>query len=89
MASRENKLEITYKEIESISKLSEIDKQLLDLAIRASERAYAPYSAFRVGSAVLLEGGIVISGSNQENAVYPSGLCAERVAVFAASCRKD
>jgi cytidine deaminase len=62
-----------------------MDKQLVDLALRAADRAYAPYSTFKVGAAVLLEGGIIVSGSNQENAAYPSGLCAERVAIFTAS----
>jgi len=85
MGSKEKNIKISYKEIGSIEELPEMDKQLLDMAIRAAERAYAPYSAFKVGTAVLLEGGIIVSGSNQENAAYPSGLCAERVAVFAAS----
>ena len=85
MASKEKNIKISYKEIGSIAELPEIDKQLIDMAIRAADKAYAPYSKFKVGTAVLLEGGIIVSGSNQENAAYPSGLCAERVAVFAAS----
>jgi cytidine deaminase len=85
MSSKEKSIKISYKTIKSISKLPEMDKQLLDMAIRASERAYAPYSSFKVGTAILLEGGIIATGSNQENAAYPSGLCAERVAVFSAS----
>jgi cytidine deaminase len=85
MSKKEKSIKISYKAIESISKLPEMDKQLLDLAIRASERAYAPYSSFKVGTAILMEGGIIITGSNQENAAYPSGLCAERVAIFSAS----
>ena len=85
MSTKEKSIKISYKVIESISKLPEMDKQLLDMAIRASEKAYAPYSAFKVGTAVLLEGGIIVTGSNQENAAYPSGLCAERVAIFSAS----
>jgi len=85
MSAKEKSIKISYKVIESISKLPEMDKQLLDMAIRASEKAYAPYSAFKVGAAVLLEGGIIVTGSNQENAAYPSGLCAERVAIFSAS----
>lgn len=55
---------------------------LLDEARRATYRSYAPYSHFSVGAAVQLEDGIIVAGSNQENAAYPSGLCAERTAVF-------
>ncbi len=51
-------------------------------AEEAREKAYAPYSNFRVGAAILLENGEIITGNNQENAAYPSGLCAERVAIF-------
>jgi len=51
-------------------------------AEKARENAYAPYSNFRVGAAILLENGEIITGNNQENAAYPSGLCAERVAIF-------
>ncbi len=85
MSEKENSIKISYRVIKSISKLPEMDKQLLDLAIRASERAYAPYSAFKVGTAILLEGGIIVTGSNQENAEYPSGLCSEMVAIFSDS----
>lgn len=54
----------------------------MDKAQQARENAYAPYSHFKVGAAVLLDSGVIVSGNNQENAVFPSGLCAERVAVF-------
>ncbi len=57
-------------------------KSLLYAAITAADKAYAPYSNFRVGAAVLLSDGKIVTGSNQENAAYPSGLCAERVALF-------
>ena len=57
---------------------------MYDAALAASERAYAPYSHFQVGAAALLGNGEIVTGSNQENAAYPSGLCAERVALFAA-----
>jgi len=55
---------------------------LMDQAIEARGNAYAPYSNFQVGAAVLLENGVIVLGNNQENAAYPSGLCAERVAIF-------
>ncbi len=61
------------------------EKKLLSHARLAVTRAYAPYSNFYVGAAVLLENGKIIEGNNQENAAYPSGLCAERVALFSAS----
>lgn len=72
---------------ESASALPDADSRLLEAAWQALEGAYAPYSNFRVGSALLLESGETIIGSNQENASYPSGLCAERVAVFQAGAR--
>jgi cytidine deaminase len=59
-------------------------KNLMEQAVNIRKKAYAPYSKFKVGAALLLDNGIVVLGSNQENAAYPSGLCAERVAVFAA-----
>lgn len=62
--------------------LQETEQMLLTAALEATEHSYAPYSHFRVGAAILLENGIVVTGSNQENAAYPSGLCAERVALF-------
>ncbi len=60
------------------------DMHLMQEAIAARENAYAPYSRFKVGAAVLLEGGIIVTGNNQENAAYPSGMCAERVAIYKA-----
>ena len=56
--------------------------KLMEQAVEIRKKAYAPYSKFRVGAAMLLENGEIILGSNQENAAYPSGLCAERVAIF-------
>ena len=73
-----------FEEYENFNELAEADKQLINDAKAAAENAYAPYSKFHVGVAVLLENGLVIKGNNQENAAYPSGLCAERVAFFAA-----
>lgn len=64
--------------------LSVVDKNLMESAIEARKNAYAPYSSFQVGAAVLMANGKIVIGSNQENACYPSGLCAERVAVFQA-----
>ena len=64
---------------------SEIEKSLIDAAKEATSNAYAPYSHFHVGAALLLENGEIITGNNQENAAYPSGLCAERTAVFYAN----
>lgn len=74
----------TIEEIASIEALNPTDRSLAEAAISAMDGAYAPYSQFQVGAAILLEDGIVVKGSNQENAAYPSGLCAERVAFFAA-----
>ena len=58
------------------------ESRLMEAAIKATGQSYAPYSKFHVGAAALLEDGTIITGSNQENAAYPSGLCAERVALF-------
>jgi len=60
---------------------------LVGLAREAAGKAYAPYSEYRVGAAVLLENGEIFTGNNQENAAYPSGLCAERVAIFYAGAQ--
>lgn len=67
---------------DSKEELSEKVLFLFNEAEKARENAYAPYSNFRVGAAVLLDNGNIITGNNQENAAYPSGLCAERVAVY-------
>ncbi|MDD4800450.1 MAG: cytidine deaminase, partial [Proteiniphilum sp.] len=61
------------------------EKKLIESAKSATQRAYAPYSGFRVGAAVLLDNGEIVSGNNQENAAYPSGLCAERTTIFFAN----
>lgn len=61
--------------------LPENIQQLIAEAGRAAENAYAPYSGFKVGAAVLLENGVIITGSNHENAAYPAGICAERAAL--------
>ena len=67
------------------NELSEQMQNLVDEAKNATASSYAPFSHFSVGAAVLLENGTIIRGSNQENVAYPSGLCAERVAMFAAN----
>lgn len=78
----EKVINIRYNVFESADELSAQDKELLDAAIIASDNAYAPYSNFHVGAAVRLENGEIISAANQENAAYPSGLCAERSTLF-------
>jgi len=72
---------------DSVSELSNDDQNLMSFAVKARNRAYAPYSSFNVGASLLLENGEIIEGNNQENASYPSGLCAERVAVFYAGAK--
>jgi len=67
--------------------LSPEEQHLIGLAVEATQRSYAPYSHFHVGAAVRLENGVEIIGCNQENAAYPSGLCAERTALFAAGAQ--
>ncbi|WP_312820659.1 cytidine deaminase [Kaistella carnis] len=73
---------IKFDSIESYDQLDETEKTLFDKAMEIRELAYAPYSDFTVGCAILLENGEIITGSNQENAAYPSGLCAERTTIF-------
>ncbi len=84
---REITLRIKFTEYESLSYLPQQDSDLIGKAREAAKNAYAPYSGFRVGAAVQLGNGLVITGSNQENAAYPSGLCAERTALFYASAQ--
>ena len=80
------------KDIEFVSKiqlcqmdeLSETDRRLVDRAIEATKNSYAPYSNFHVGACLRLADGREVIGANQENAAFPSGLCAERSAIFAA-----
>jgi len=80
-------LTIPVEVFESINELNSSDQALVNAAKEACTKAYAPYSAFKVGAAVLLENGKTITGSNQENAAYPSGLCAERTAMFYANAQ--
>jgi len=80
-------------ELKSVIKACQMDEltaeeqHLLQMAIAATDRSYAPYSHFRVGAAVRLANGVELSGSNQENAAYPSGLCAERTTLFYAGAQ--
>lgn len=83
---KELKLE-TRVEVYAVGELDNIYRQLYEAAFEASKKAYAPYSKFHVGAAVLLENGEILSGNNQENAAYPSGLCAERTTLFYAGAR--
>ena len=81
-------IKIAYKEYSSVDELPSQDRLLADAAIEAVELAYAPYSNFNVGAAVMFEDGEIVKGANQENAAYPSGLCAERTALFYASASR-
>ena len=65
--------------------LNEADRSLMKTAMEATARSYAPYSHFSVGAAALLNNGTIVTGTNQENAAYPSGLCAERTTLFYAN----
>lgn len=69
---------------DSIHELSEVDRNLMEAAVEATKNSYSPYSKFKVGAALLMEDNTIITGSNQENAAYPSGMCAERVAIWKA-----
>ena len=75
-------LSFQYTEYPGIDSLPNSYKELANKAIEALQSSYSPYSQFAVGAAVLLQNGEIILGSNQENGAYPSGLCAERVALF-------
>ena len=83
MTSKE--IRIVYNEYESLDQLELRDRELVQAAIEATKGSYAPYSNFNVGAAVRLDNGQIVKGSNQENAAYPSGICAERTAMFYAS----
>ena len=78
---------ISYSEYSSIEELCPEDKQLAEAAIEAMSGAYAPYSHFHVGAAVRMSNGDIVKGANQENAAFPSGICAERTAMFAAGAK--
>lgn len=84
---KELNIEIAVK-IYDYEELDAADRELMDAAREATNRSYAPYSHFSVGAAARLANGIVVTGTNQENAAYPSGLCAERTAMFYASANR-
>ena len=79
---KEIKIESTLYAFQNLKALPKDVLNLMNKAIHAREKAYAPYSNFKVGAALLLDNGEIITGNNQENACYPSGLCAERTAIF-------
>lgn len=74
-------------EYQSYGELEESDLELIEAAKEATMRSYSPYSKFQVGAAIRLKNGTIFTGNNQENAAYPSGLCAERVAMFYANSK--
>ncbi|MDE6649954.1 MAG: cytidine deaminase [Muribaculaceae bacterium] len=81
---KEKSIEITYRSVDP-DELSAADRELIGKAKGMTYRSYAPYSRFHVGAAILMADGSVVCGSNQENAAYPSGICAERNACWQAS----
>ena len=83
----ERQIQISYQEYKSIDEMNPEDRELAAEAIKAMQGAYAPYSHFHVGAAVRMSNGQIVRGANQENAAFPSGLCAERTAMFAAGAR--
>ena len=78
---------VDYNEYASVAELAADERELMERAMEAARGAYAPYSRFHVGAAVRMADGTVVTGSNQENIAYPSGLCAERVAMYSASAQ--
>ncbi len=82
--SKISKIEIELEVFKALSELPKDIQELMNKAQQARENAYAPYSHFRVGAALRLSSGEIVVGNNQENAAFPSGLCAERVAIFQA-----
>ncbi len=83
---KQEQLHIQYQRL-NYQEIPENVRELVEHARDAISRAYAPYSQFRVGAAVRLKNGVIITGNNQENVAYPSGLCAERVALFYANAK--
>jgi cytidine deaminase len=84
---KKQNIEIVLEVFETVSELPKDIQELMNKAHQARKNAYAPYSLFNVGAAIQLASGKITIGSNQENAAYPSGLCAERVAIFHTGAR--
>ena len=78
----EKEINIKFNEYSSLDELGKEDRELAEAAIDAMKGSYAPYSHFNVGAALRLSNGVIVQGANQENAAFPSGLCAERTAMF-------
>ena len=76
------KIETNLSVFDSIDELPEDVQTLMNQAVQVRKKAYSPYSHFNVGAAMVLDNGEIITGNNQENASYPSGLCAERTAIY-------
>ena len=83
---KSKKFEINYEEL-LFEELNGEDQSLIEAAIKATDNSYADYSHFHVGAAVRLSDSTIVIGANQENAAFPSGLCAERTAIFAAQAQ--
>ncbi len=84
---RKISLDSTAIVYDNFNQLTEDDQLLMNKAIEATKHSYSPYSNFNVGASLLLENGEYVLGSNQENAAYPSGMCAERVAIWKAATK--
>ncbi|HLT54179.1 MAG TPA: cytidine deaminase [Flavobacteriaceae bacterium] len=84
---KEITLETKLEVFDNIEELPKDVAMLIDKAAEARKHAYAPYSKFSVGAAILLDNNEIVTGSNQENASYPSGLCAERTAIYYAGAK--
>jgi cytidine deaminase len=82
---KQDKIEITYRVFDNINEMESPDAWLLNEAREVTSSAYAPYSNFHVGAVAKMANGKIVAGSNQENASYPAGLCAERVLLSSAS----
>lgn len=80
---RKSSITIDFELFDNMEQLNASDRELVSAARKACEKSYSPFSHFSVGAAVRLDDGKIITGANQENAAFPSGLCAERVALFA------
>ena len=81
------KVTSNFEVYDDVEELPETIQDLMKEAVLARDNAYAPYSQFKVGAALVLDNQEVVTGSNQENASYPSGLCAERTAIYYAGAR--